>query len=61
MAVVFAVDSRCPEKLNGEVIGVGRRRQEERKFYFTTRGISQTKSSSTVVLMCFAYGVDTYI
>jgi hypothetical protein len=33
MAVVFAGDSRCPEKLNGGVVGVDLRREEERKFY----------------------------
>jgi hypothetical protein len=42
-------------------IGLGRRRQEERKLYFTTREISQTRGSSTVVLVCFAQGVGTYI
>jgi hypothetical protein len=41
-------------------IGLGRRRQEERKLYFTTREIFQTRDSSTVVLVCF-YPRDRYV
>jgi hypothetical protein len=62
VVVVFAGDAAGGRKeLAGEVVGVGRRRQEERKFYFTTREIFQTRGSSTVVLLCFAQGIGTYI
>jgi hypothetical protein len=44
VVVVFVGDAIGGRKeLAVEVVGVGRRRQEERKFYFTARGIFQTR------------------
>jgi hypothetical protein len=57
----LAADATGRKELAGEVVRVSRRWQEERKLYFTTRGIPKLGASLMVVLVCFAHGVGTYL
>jgi hypothetical protein len=57
----LAADATGQKELAREVVRVGRRRQEERQLYFTTRGISKLGAPLTVVLVCFAHEVGIYL
>jgi hypothetical protein len=57
----LAADATCRKELAREVVRVGRRRQEERKLYLTTRGIPKLGAPLTVILVCFAYRVSIYL
>jgi hypothetical protein len=57
----LTADATGRKELAGEVVSVSRWRQEERKLYFTIWRIPKLGAPLTVVLVCFAHGVGTYL